>query len=116
MNEHDLTIMARQLALMWIAQDADRGISEHSIRLSCRGSSTPDSRKFPFPESKYTPYKGYSISIGGWYDLDTATGLMRKKVPNTKILVERVCDVEGVWIFSLHELYEECKKGQLSLL
>lgn len=56
------------------------------------------------------------MSIGGWYDMDTETGLMRKRVPNTKILVTEVCGVEGVWVFSLHELYEECRKGQQSLL
>lgn len=112
----DLAVMARKLALMWIAEDADRGISEHSIRLSYHGSSTPDPRKFKFPETKYTPYKGYMISIGGWYNLDTPTGMQRKKVPNTKVLVNEVCNIECVLIFSLHELYEECKKGQLTLL
>lgn len=105
----DLAIMARKLALVWIAEDADRNISEHEIRLSCHGSSTPDSRKFKFPGSKYTPYGGYSIRIGGW-------GSEYKKIPNTKVLVERVCNVKGIWIFSLHDLYQECKKGQQSLL
>ena len=109
--------MARKLALQFVAQDADRGISEHAIRLSWHGHSSPDSRKFPDRVvTKWTQFGGYDVSIGGWYDYDTGTGLARKKVPNTKVLVERVCNVEGVWIFSLHELYQECQKGQLMLL
>ncbi len=112
----DLSIMARKLALQFVAEDAERGRSEHAIQLSWHGHSSPDPKKWAFPDSIWTQFGSYNVSIGGWYDLDIKTGLKRKKVNNDKVLVTQVCGVDGVWIFSLHQLYQEAKRGQLSLI
>lgn len=108
----DVNIMARKLALHWIAEDADRGISYESIVKSHHGGGRSHEHWHDDPDG----FGGFDICIGGYYDLDTKTGLMRKKVPSTKVLVAEVYGVEGVWIFSIRELYQECKKGQLALL
>ncbi len=112
----DLSDMAYQLALEFVREDADRGFSEHYIMSTWHRHSSPDPKKWLFPKSKWTRFGSYTVSIGGYYDLDPETGLKRKKVPNTKVLVEEVCGVKGVWIFSLHQLYVESQKGQTKLL
>lgn len=109
----DLPIMARKLALRHIRRDAERGFSERFIQSTYHASGCGQAF---VDNTGGDEFGAYFVSIGGYYDFDHKTGLMRKRVPPTKVLVTRVCGVEGVWIFSLHELYVESLKGQMSLL
>ena len=108
----DPSIRARQLAIHFIKRDVDNGCSEIHISQSCHAGG----RSHKFWHDASDGFGGYQASIGGYYDIDTATGLARKSVPSTKVLIQEVDGIKGVWIFSLHEIYQECKKGQLSLL
>jgi hypothetical protein len=97
----DLDVLARKLALRHVADDADRGISEDSIRLSRHGSSCP--------EHLGGEFGSYDVSIGGW-----TVGM--RSVPPTKVLVRRIQGVDVNRVYSLHELFMECQSDQLSLL
>lgn len=109
----DLALMARKLALRYVRDMADANYDEHDIMAtqghqSC-GQSFVDN-------TGGDEFGAYSVSIGGYYNLDNKTGLMRNKVPYSKVFVSRILNQEVHMVFSLHELYQECKKGQLALL
>lgn len=101
----DIDGKAKELAMHHIQHDVDNGISERYIQQS-RHSSGRGHRH----------WKDAADGFGGYYDIDESTGLARRKVRSDKILVTEVCGIEGVWIFSLHDVYQECMKGQLTLL
>ena len=111
-TEVEIDTLARKLAIHHIQSDVDRGISEREIAMSWHGSG----RGHEHWHDAEDGFGGYDVTIGGYYDKDTSTGLMRKRVGNDKILVSEVYGVKGVWIFSLHEIYQEAKGGQLTLL
>ena len=112
MSTLDPAIMAKNLAKYHIRSDVDSGISEHRISLSWSGSG----RSHKHWKDAKDGFGGYQVSIGGYYDKDPATGLFRKRVNNDKILVTEVYGIEGVWIFSLHEIFKECQNNQVSLI
>ena len=111
-SELELATMARKLAIKHISGAVEAGNSEHYIAGTWHGGG----RSHKHWADAEDGFGGYEVSVGGYYDLDETTGLKRKKVSNDKILVQEVCGVEGIWIFSLHEIYQECKQGQVSLL
>jgi hypothetical protein len=93
----DLAIMARKLALKHVAEDADRGLSEEYIRGTWHNAGRGHvGRWINDPDG----FGGYHVGITG----------------SGKVKVTMVCGVEGEWIFSLHELFLECRRGQVSLL
>lgn len=100
----DLTVLAHKLALQHVAVDADRGISEHAIQLSRHGHSCPSSMGGEF--GSYTVDVGLcqTYKVGG------------KNWPPTKVVVSQLHGLQCLFVFSLHELYLECQRGQLALL
>jgi hypothetical protein len=107
----NIDLMAHRLALRHVQRYVDSNYSEHQAALTWGASGRGHKHWQDAPDG----FGGYEVSIGGWYDYDSKTGLARKRVQNNKVLVTEVCGVEGLWIFSLHGLYQECKKGQLAL-
>lgn len=105
--------MARKLALRYVREMADANYDERDIMSTQGGQSC--GQKF-VDNTGGDEFGAYSVGIGGYYDYDSATGLARKRVPTTKVFVSRVLNNEVHMVFSLHELYQECKKGQLTLL
>lgn len=101
----DIALMARKLALKHVAGDADRGISEATIQSSHHGSSCGE---LFVKNTGGDEFGSYDVSIGGYVN--------GRNVPPTKVVVHRVCGITVDKIYSLHELYQECRKGQLSLI
>lgn len=104
MNDANLDIMARKLAIKHIARDVRRGLTESYIAQTWAASGCGQSF---VDNTGGDEFGAHDVSIGGW--------LKDRRINNDKILVKRVCGVEVNKVFSLHELYEECRKGQLSL-
>src|SRR4051812_42828951 len=98
----NLDIMARKLALKFIASDVRRGISESYIsnaqgRTSCGDEFVRNTGGDEFGS--------YDVGIGGWI-------ANQRRIGTDKIFVHRVCGVEVNKVFSLHELYVECQSRQ----
>lgn len=108
----DLAIMARKLALKHIRGDVERNISEDYLRSTHARSSC--GQKF-VDNTGGDEFGAYDVGIGGYYDFGP-DGRGTKQAPTSKIVVHRVCGQTVNMVFSLHELYLECQKGQLSLL
>jgi len=111
----DLSIIARQLALKHIRSAVEAGLSEEHIRSTHHGSSRGEKFLENNPTARADGFGAYDVSIGGYYDYG-ADGRGRKFAPPQKIVVRRVCGMTVNMVFSLHELYEEIKKGQMALL
>ncbi|HSX00046.1 MAG TPA: hypothetical protein VLH38_03350 [Patescibacteria group bacterium] len=94
----DLVHAARQLAKKLLEDDVDADLSYEHIRKSYRSMSGPS----------------YRASIGGWLRLSGSEGPVT--IPNTKIIVYVVNGVTVNQIFSLKEIFDECKQGQTALL
>lgn len=87
---------ARNFAIEHIRHDVERGVSEHSLQLSWHGS-TSDERWV-----QIGLHEGWKPGGKFW--------------PPSKIVVSKMDREECLFVFSLHELYQEIKGGQLSLL
>jgi len=88
----NLELEARRLAIEWLRPDVDYGMSEEWIRGTWHRSGGP----------------GYDIGLGAVHG--------NRRFMSDRVIVRRVKHVEVFFNFSLHELYLECKRGQLSLL
>lgn len=97
MPRQDLAIMARKLALQIVAEDADHELSEEYIRSTHHNQG----------RGHVPPWKDHPDGFGGYHVGITGNG---------KVKVSTICGIDGMWIFSLHELYQECRNGQLALL
>ena len=111
MNDTQLASMARKLAMRHIHREVEAHISEKTIQQSYHTSGRSHEHWHDSPDG----FGGYEVSIGGYYDLETPNGIVHKRVKPTEIVVTEVCGVAGVWIFSLHEIYEACRHPQLTL-
>lgn len=96
MASNELATRAREFAKRHIQNDVDRGISEHEIALSHHGHSCDT----------------YWADIG----LDQRYKPGGRQYPTSKIVISKIDGKDCLFVFSLHELYEECKSGQLSLI
>lgn len=96
MSEGDGALLARQYALEHIRQDVERGISEAEISLSRHGHAC----------DRYWADVGLcqTYKPGG------------RNWPPTKVVISQINGKECLYVFSLHELYEEVRRGQLALL
>lgn len=102
-----LDILARKLAMRYVQRDVDRGISEDYIRSSSGGSGWGQKFLDNNPGSDLEEFGAAHVGVGGY---------VNGRYHADKIIVSRLKGVDVTKAFSLHEIYQECRKGQLSLL